>query len=60
MLIFVSTLFSVSGYGSVIPDAPGADSHSLTVKLGEKVGNYVEQYVEAMEKVTSACNCLCS
>lgn len=40
-----------SGYGSVIPDAPGADSHSLTKALGEKVGNYAEQYVEAMEKV---------
>ncbi|KAF8014283.1 hypothetical protein BT93_H0195 [Corymbia citriodora subsp. variegata] len=39
------------GYGSVIPDAPGADSHSLTVELAEKVGSSVEQYVEAMEKV---------
>lgn len=39
------------GYGSVIPDAPGADSHSLTVELAEKVGKLVEQYVEAMEKV---------
>ncbi|KAL0358531.1 UNVERIFIED_CONTAM: putative methionine--tRNA ligase [Sesamum angustifolium] len=40
-----------SGYGSIIPDAQGADSHPLTKALGEKVGNYVEQYVEAMEKV---------
>ncbi|XP_057766268.1 methionine--tRNA ligase, cytoplasmic [Salvia miltiorrhiza] len=40
-----------SGYGSVIPDAPGADSHSLTKALGDKVGSYVEQYIEAMEKV---------
>lgn len=39
------------GYGSVIPDAQGADSHSLTVELAEKVGKLVEQYVEAMEKV---------
>lgn len=39
------------GYGSVIPDAQGADSHSLTVELAEKVGKSVEQYVEAMEKV---------
>ncbi|KAK6914322.1 Methionyl/Leucyl tRNA synthetase [Dillenia turbinata] len=40
-----------SGYGSVIPDAPGAESHPLTATLAEKVGKYVEQYVEAMEKV---------
>ncbi|KAK6161743.1 hypothetical protein DH2020_005124 [Rehmannia glutinosa] len=40
-----------SGYGSVIPDAQGADSHPLTKALGDKVGNYVEQYIEAMEKV---------
>ncbi|XP_056168384.1 probable methionine--tRNA ligase isoform X1 [Syzygium oleosum] len=39
------------GYGSVIPDAPGADLHSLTTELAEKVGKLVEQYVEAMEKV---------
>ncbi|KAI5604345.1 hypothetical protein BDE02_01G282700 [Populus trichocarpa] len=40
-----------SGYGSVIPDAPGAGSHPLTNKLAEEVGKYVEQYLEAMEKV---------
>ncbi|GLU08690.1 hypothetical protein SLE2022_255870 [Rubroshorea leprosula] len=39
------------GYGSIIPDAPGAESHHLTKTLAEKVGKYVEQYVEAMEKV---------
>ncbi|KAF8394062.1 hypothetical protein HHK36_020264 [Tetracentron sinense] len=39
------------GYGSTIPDAPGAESHLLTQALSEKVGKYVEQYVEAMEKV---------
>ncbi|KAL5784316.1 hypothetical protein ACOSQ2_006708 [Xanthoceras sorbifolium] len=39
------------GYGSIIPDANGAESHPLTMTLGEKVGTYVEQYVEAMEKV---------
>lgn len=39
------------GYGSTIPDAPGAESDPLTKKLAEKVGNYVEQYVQAMEKV---------
>lgn len=40
-----------SGYGSVIPDAQDAESHPSTKALGEKVGNYVEQYIEAMEKV---------
>ncbi|KAF5741681.1 methionine--tRNA ligase [Tripterygium wilfordii] len=39
------------GYGSVVPDAPGADSHLLTKALADKVGAYVDQYVEAMEKV---------
>lgn len=27
------------------------ESHLLTKTLAEKIGNYVEQYVEAMEKV---------
>ncbi|CAA0838381.1 Probable methionine--tRNA ligase [Striga hermonthica] len=40
-----------SGYGSIIPDAQSADSHPLTKALGDKVGNFVEQYIEAMEKV---------
>lgn len=39
------------GYGSIIPDANGAESHQLTKTLAEKVGKYVEQYLEAMEKV---------
>ncbi|XP_031379434.1 methionine--tRNA ligase, cytoplasmic [Punica granatum] len=39
------------GYGSVVPDAPGAESHALTANLAEKVGKFVDQYVEAMEKV---------
>lgn len=42
------------GYGSVIPDAQDAESHPSTKALGEKVGNYVEQYIEAMEKVTKS------
>ncbi|XP_074306902.1 methionine--tRNA ligase, cytoplasmic-like [Silene latifolia] len=42
---------SGQGYDSVIPDAPQAESHSLTNILGDKVGKYVDQYVEAMEKV---------
>ncbi|KAF3677233.1 putative methionine--tRNA ligase, partial [Capsicum annuum] len=40
-----------SGYGSIIPDAEGAESHSLTKALGERVGSCVQQYIEAMEKV---------
>eukprot|EP01018_Ginkgo_biloba_P028836 Gb_31125 [translate_table: standard] len=39
------------GYGSVVPDAPGAEEHKLTADLGERVGKCVQQYVEAMEKV---------
>ncbi|XP_077212936.1 methionine-tRNA ligase, putative / methionyl-tRNA synthetase, putative / MetRS [Tasmannia lanceolata] len=39
------------GYGSIIPEASNAESHSLTVTLAEKVGKYVDQYIEAMEKV---------
>ena len=41
-----------SGYNSIIPDAPGAESHPLTKALAEKIGNYVDQYVEAMEKAS--------
>lgn len=44
-----------SGYGSIIPDSGNVDSHPLTKALGEKVGNYVEQYIESMEKVTHIC-----
>ncbi|XVF65270.1 hypothetical protein PTKIN_Ptkin09bG0234000 [Pterospermum kingtungense] len=39
------------GYGSIIPDAPTAESHTLTKALSEKIGKHVEQYIEAMEKV---------
>ncbi|XP_010673414.2 probable methionine--tRNA ligase [Beta vulgaris subsp. vulgaris] len=42
---------SGQGYGSIIPDAPQAELHTLTKTLAEKVGKHVEQYVEAMEKV---------
>ncbi|CAH9144022.1 unnamed protein product [Cuscuta epithymum] len=42
---------SASGYGSIIPDTEGGVSHPLTNALGEKAGNYVELYIEAMEKV---------
>ncbi|CAN6554249.1 unnamed protein product [Malus baccata var. baccata] len=39
------------GYGSIIPDASGAESHSLTKILAERIGIYVDQYIEAMKKV---------
>ncbi|KAL5562128.1 hypothetical protein UlMin_031875 [Ulmus minor] len=39
------------GYGSVIPDAPGAESHLSTKTLAERISKYVDQYIEAMEKV---------
>ncbi|KAI7983170.1 putative methionine--tRNA ligase [Camellia lanceoleosa] len=39
------------GYHSIIPDAPGAELHQLTKTFGEKIGDYVQQYLEAMEKV---------
>ncbi|KAJ8774288.1 hypothetical protein K2173_009719 [Erythroxylum novogranatense] len=42
---------SGAGYGSIVPDAPGADSHTLTKKLTEEVDKHLEQYIEAMEKV---------
>ncbi|WOK94242.1 hypothetical protein Cni_G02944 [Canna indica] len=40
-----------AGYNSIIPDAPGAESHKLTRDLGEKVGNLIDEYLDAMEKV---------
>ncbi|KAL6553588.1 hypothetical protein OROGR_007430 [Orobanche gracilis] len=39
------------GYGSVIPDAPDAESHPMTKELGVIVGQGVDLYIEAMEKV---------
>ncbi|XP_074366827.1 putative methionine--tRNA ligase isoform X2 [Apium graveolens] len=39
------------GYGSIVPDAPGAETHCLTKTLAERVGKYVEQYLEDMEKI---------
>ncbi|XP_006656115.2 probable methionine--tRNA ligase [Oryza brachyantha] len=40
-----------AGYDSIIPDAPNAESHPLTKALAEKTNKWVEQYLEAMEKV---------
>ncbi|XP_042751875.1 probable methionine--tRNA ligase isoform X1 [Lactuca sativa] len=34
------------GYNSIILDAPGAETHLLSKTLGDKIGSYVEQYVE--------------
>ncbi|VAI27919.1 unnamed protein product [Triticum turgidum subsp. durum] len=40
-----------AGYDSIIPDAPNAESHTLTNALAEKTNKWAEQYLEAMEKV---------
>jgi len=49
----LAPLLAGQGYDSIIPDAAGAASHSLSKTLAEKVGDLVEQYVKAMEKVLS-------
>lgn len=48
---YLNSLFTGQGYGSIIPDALDVDSHELTLGLAEKVGKYVDQYMESMEKV---------
>ncbi|KAF0894448.1 hypothetical protein E2562_039089 [Oryza meyeriana var. granulata] len=40
-----------TGYGSVVPDSPDADSHTLTQSLAETVGKLTDQYIDAMDKV---------
>ncbi|GJN20536.1 hypothetical protein PR202_gb07927 [Eleusine coracana subsp. coracana] len=40
-----------TGYGSIIPDAPNAESHTLTQQLAKDIGDTVEKYIEAMDKV---------
>jgi methionyl-tRNA synthetase len=51
----VQTQFAIvsvgSGFGSIVPDAPNADSHPLTKMLVEKTSKWLDQYLEAMEKV---------
>ncbi|CAA6657297.1 unnamed protein product [Spirodela intermedia] len=42
---------SGQGYNSIIPDAPNPASYHKTKILAEKVGVYVDQYIDAMEKV---------
>lgn len=48
-------LFAGQGYGSIIPEPSDADpdplKHEPTKKLVGSIVEYVEQYVEAMEKV---------
>ncbi|KAK2358396.1 putative methionine--tRNA ligase [Trifolium repens] len=42
------------GYDSIIPNVPddvSGDSHDPTKKLADKVSAYLDQYIEAMEKV---------
>lgn len=52
---FVSAHFVIvsvgAGYASIIPDASNADSHPLTKALADKINKWVEQYLDAMEKV---------
>lgn len=48
--------FAGLGYGSIIPDASGGESHSLTKRFAERIGICVDQYIEAMEKVISCAN----
>lgn len=49
------TLYCIGqGYDSIIPSIPddvSGDSHNLTKKLADKVAAYIDQYIEAMEKV---------
>lgn len=40
-----------AGYGSIVPEAPNADKHSLSQSLAETTGKLVEQYIDAMDKV---------
>lgn len=45
--VFVVPLLNVvagAGYGSIIPDAPHAESHARTQEISEAVGKLVEQY----------------
>ncbi|MQM04138.1 hypothetical protein Taro_036929 [Colocasia esculenta] len=42
---------SGQGYNSIIPNAPNPEAHAKTKILADKVGAYVEQYIDAMEKV---------
>jgi hypothetical protein len=51
-LLNMPFLFAGAGYDAVIPDAPNAESHQLTKTLAENIGKLVEQYIDAMEKVS--------
>ena len=42
------------GYGYVVPYSLSAEAHKLTVDLGERISKLVEQYVEAMEKISGS------
>ncbi|KAJ8421434.1 hypothetical protein Cgig2_008878 [Carnegiea gigantea] len=45
------------GYGSIIPDITGAESDELTQNFGERIGEYVDLYVEDMEKRIHSTSC---
>ena len=42
------------GYGFVVPYALGAEAHKITVDIGDRIGKLVDQYVEAMEKISGS------
>jgi hypothetical protein len=51
LFLFDISVFVGAGYDSVVPDAPNASTHPLTKTLAEKTSKWVEQYLDAMEKV---------
>jgi methionyl-tRNA synthetase len=51
MVIKLPTVPAGTGYGSLVPEAPNADKHSLSQSLAETIGKLVEQYIDAMDKV---------
>ena len=51
MRVHFVIIYIGAGYDSIIPDAPGAESHPSTSELAEKTSKRVEQYLDAMEKV---------
>ena len=42
------------GCGSVVPYSLFAEANKLTSNLGERIGKLVEQYVQAMEKISGS------
>lgn len=51
LILLFSIVPAGAGYGSIIPEAPNADIHPLSQSLAETVGNLIQQYIDAMDKV---------